>query len=48
MDDLIWTTPAEHSKMGNVIRRPVFEQVKPYVERLLNVGNDVLFPTRIG
>lgn len=44
MDDLIWTTPAEHSKMGNVIRRPVFEQVKPFVERLLNSGNSVLFP----
>ncbi|ENZ8418297.1 site-specific integrase [Klebsiella pneumoniae] len=44
MDDLIWTTPGEHSKMGNVIRRPVFGQVKPFVERLLNAGNDVLFP----
>ncbi|MFP2429297.1 tyrosine-type recombinase/integrase [Enterobacter ludwigii] len=44
MDDLIWTTPSEHSKMGNVIRRPIFDQVKPYVERLLNAGNDVLFP----
>lgn len=44
MDDLIWTTPAIHSKMGNVIRRPVFEQVKPYVERLLSMGNSVLFP----
>ncbi|ENC2022830.1 site-specific integrase [Escherichia albertii] len=44
MDDLIWTTPGDHSKMGNVIRRPVFDQVMPYVERLLNVGNDVLFP----
>lgn len=43
MDDLIWTTPAEHSKMGNVIRRPVFDRAKPYVDRLLNAGNDVLF-----
>jgi len=44
MDDLIWTTPEEHSKMGNLIRRPIFDQIKPYVERLLNTGNDVLFP----
>ena len=44
MDDLIWTTPGEHSKMGNVIRRPIFDQVKPYVERLLNNGNNILFP----
>lgn len=44
MDDLIWTAPGEHSKMGNVIRRPIFYQVKPYVERLLNNGNNILFP----
>ncbi|MDE9436421.1 site-specific integrase [Xenorhabdus bovienii] len=44
MDDLIWTTPVAHSKMGNVIRRPIFEQVTPYIERLLNIGNDILFP----
>lgn len=44
MDDMIWTTPEEHSKMGNVIRRPIFKQMEPFVERLLNAGNDVLFP----
>lgn len=42
--DWIWTTPSEHSKMGNIIRRPIFEQMKPMVERLLNSGNKVLFP----
>ncbi|HAY4576705.1 TPA: site-specific integrase [Escherichia coli] len=44
MDDGIWTTPEAHSKMGNVIRRPIFDQVKPYIERLLNAGHTVLFP----
>lgn len=44
IDDLIWTTPEEHSKMGNIIRRPIFDQIKPYVERLLNTGNKILFP----
>ncbi|QPT33522.1 tyrosine-type recombinase/integrase [Proteus penneri] len=44
MTDEIWTTPKEHSKMGNTIRRPIFEQIKPYIERLLNQGNDILFP----
>lgn len=44
MDDLIWTTPAEHSKMGNIIRRPIFEQIQPYVERLLAMKNPVMFP----
>lgn len=43
IDDMIWTTPSAHSKMGNVIRRPIFEHVKPYVERFLNSGNAVLF-----
>jgi len=42
--DLIWTTPSIHSKMGNIIRRPIFEQMKPYVDRLLNSGNRILFP----
>lgn len=44
LDDLIWTTPQIHTKMSNVIRRPIFDHVKPYVERLLNNGNDILFP----
>lgn len=43
MEDMIWTTPREHSKMSNVIRRPIFKQVEPYIERLLNNGNEVLF-----
>ncbi|XKM12712.1 site-specific integrase [Orbaceae bacterium ac157xtp] len=44
MDELIWTVPKEHSKMGNVIRRPIFEQVKPMVERLQTLFNDKMFP----
>lgn len=44
MHDLVWTTPGEISKMGNVIRRPVFSHVQPYIERLLNNGNEILFP----
>ncbi|ARJ42893.1 integrase [Pantoea alhagi] len=44
MTDLIWTTPAAHSKMGNVIRRPIFMHVKPYIEQLLASKNPVLFP----
>ncbi|KGT88049.1 integrase [Erwinia typographi] len=44
MDDLIWTTPSAHSKMGNVIRRPIFQQMKPFVERLLAMKNPVMFP----
>lgn len=44
MSDLIWTTPSLHSKMGNVIRRPIFKQIEPYVDRLINTKNVILFP----
>lgn len=44
LDDLIWTTPSSISKMGNVIRRPIFSHVQPYIERLMSNGNNVLFP----
>lgn len=44
LDDMIWTTPSSVSKMGNVIRRPIFSHVQPYIERLMNIGNHVLFP----
>ncbi|RKS87282.1 integrase [Orbus hercynius] len=44
MNELIWTVPKEHSKMGNVIRRPIFEQVKQMVERLQDLFNDKMFP----
>lgn len=44
LDSMIWTTPAELSKMGNIIRRPIFEQVEPFVERAMTTYQDVLFP----
>ncbi len=44
MTDRIWTVPGEHSKTGHALRRPIFDQAKPYLDRLLSVGNDVLFP----
>lgn len=43
MSDLIWTTPTAHSKMGNLIRRPIFSHVEPYIDRLLSTKNHVLF-----
>lgn len=45
MNELIWTVPKEHSKMGNVIRRPIFEQIKPMVEKLQTLFNDKMFPS---
>ena len=44
MTELIWTVPKENSKMGNIIRRPIFEQIQPMVEKLQNMFNDKMFP----
>ncbi|CAA2929635.1 hypothetical protein ARSQ2_00737 [Arsenophonus endosymbiont of Bemisia tabaci Q2] len=30
--------------MGNVIRRPIFSHVKPYIDKLINYRNHALFP----
>lgn len=35
----VWTVPKEHSKMGNVIRRPIFEQIKPFLEKAMTTYN---------
>lgn len=42
--DNVWTVPREHSKMGSVISRPIFEQIKPFLEKAMTTYNDVLFP----
>lgn len=43
LDSMIWTTPPEISKMGNIIRRPIFEQIEPFVERAMTIYQNVLF-----
>ncbi|SER25751.1 Integrase [Rosenbergiella nectarea] len=44
LESMIWTIPKELSKMGNIIRRPIFEQIEPFVERAMTTYQDVLFP----
>lgn len=44
MQDLIWTVPGERSKAKNVIRRPIFDQIKPMLEKVMEAYDDVLFP----
>lgn len=44
LSDWVWTVPKEHSKMHNVIRRPIFEQIKPLLEKAMNTYDQVLFP----
>ncbi|MGL9721451.1 tyrosine-type recombinase/integrase [Symbiopectobacterium sp.] len=44
MEDLIWTIPGERSKAKSAIRRPIFDQIKPMLERLMDAYGDVLFP----
>ena len=40
----VWTVPAELSKTGKPIRRPIPHRIKPMLERLMNIYDDVLFP----
>ncbi|KQN63671.1 site-specific integrase [Erwinia sp. Leaf53] len=40
----IWTVPKEHSKMGNVIRRPIFKQIVPLLEKAMLTYDQILFP----
>jgi integrase len=40
----IWTVPPELTKMGNTIRRPIPDRIRPMLERLMNIYDDVLFP----
>lgn len=44
MKELIWTVPKDHSKMGNTIRRPIFSQAQPIIERLMDAYDNVVFP----
>ncbi|MDV5140808.1 tyrosine-type recombinase/integrase [Chimaeribacter arupi] len=44
LSEWVWTVPKEHSKMHNVIRRPIFEQMKPLLERAMETYDQILFP----
>jgi integrase len=40
----IWTVPKEHSKTGREIRRPIFTQIEPLLEKAMLTYDQVLFP----
>lgn len=40
----IWTVPKEHSKTGREIRRPIFTQMEPLLEKAMLTYDKVLFP----
>lgn len=44
LTEKVWIVPKEHSKMGNIIRRPIFEQIEPLLERAMTTYKDILFP----
>lgn len=44
LNEWVWTVPKDHSKMHNVIRRPIFEQMKPLLERAMETYEQILFP----
>ncbi|MFG1172119.1 tyrosine-type recombinase/integrase [Erwiniaceae bacterium CAU 1747] len=44
MESMVWTVPKEHSKMGNVIRRPIFKQIEPLLQKAMLTYDQILFP----
>lgn len=40
----VWTVPKEHSKTGREIRRPIFTQMEPLLEKAMLTYDKVLFP----
>ncbi|MBS0883606.1 integrase family protein [Pantoea sp. JGM49] len=44
LEEGVWTVPKEHSKMNNVIRRPIFEQIKPLLDKAMETYDQILFP----
>lgn len=43
LEEGVWTVPKEHSKMNTVIRRSIFEQIKPLLERAMENYDQILF-----
>lgn len=42
--EMVWTVPKEHSKTGKEIRRPIFTQMEPLLEKAMITYDQVLFP----
>ncbi|HFK7184703.1 TPA: tyrosine-type recombinase/integrase [Serratia odorifera] len=42
--EMVWTVPKEHSKTGKEIRRPIFPQIEPLLEKAMLTYDKVLFP----
>ncbi|WP_025120633.1 MULTISPECIES: site-specific integrase [unclassified Serratia (in: enterobacteria)] len=41
---MVWTVPKEHSKTGKEIRRPIFKQIVPLLEKAMLTYDNILFP----
>lgn len=44
MREMVWTVPKDHSKTGKEIRRPIFAQIEPLLEKAMLTYDKVLFP----
>lgn len=44
LSEMVWSVPKEHSKMANVIRRPIFPLIEPLLDRVMATYGQVLFP----
>lgn len=43
-EEMIWTVPAEKSKTNKFIRRPIFSQIQPLLNKAKMTYGDVIFP----
>lgn len=43
-EEQLWIVPAEKSKTKKLIRRPIFEQMEPFLDKAVLTYGDVLFP----
>ncbi|WP_340618237.1 tyrosine-type recombinase/integrase [Xenorhabdus entomophaga] len=44
LENEIWTVPSEHSKTKKIIRRPIFDGIRPLLDKALITYKDILFP----
>ncbi|CDH01375.1 tyrosine-type recombinase/integrase [Xenorhabdus bovienii] len=44
LENKIWAVPSEHSKTNTIIRRPIFDGIRPLLDKALITYKDILFP----
>ncbi|MDR0218067.1 MAG: site-specific integrase [Enterobacteriaceae bacterium] len=44
LENGVWSIPSEHSKTNTIIRRPIFDGIRPLLDKALITYKDILFP----